>query len=81
MGESVELGRKEVGLYRKGGNCPESKQIVLRKCKEERLVKRAAEMLKKCEYMHKIGRYLYIIQYKRHILDCTKKYLLQYKNY
>jgi hypothetical protein len=55
MAGSVEMGRKEIGLHRKGGNCPESKWITTRRCRERRSVWKAIETLKKCEYTHKMG--------------------------
>jgi hypothetical protein len=64
---SAKMGQKGVGLCGKGGNCLESKQIAMRKCGERRLVQKAVETLKKCEYACKMGgtstTLLYIICY------------------
>jgi hypothetical protein len=46
MAGSAENSRKEVGLHGKGRNCPESKQIMTRRCRE-RLVRRVVETLEK----------------------------------
>jgi hypothetical protein len=66
MAGSAEMCRKEVGLHGKGRNCPESKRIMTRRCGERRLVRRVVETLKKREYTHKMGGYLYNILDSKH---------------